>query len=211
MPGSGAVVGYAIGTVQVLFVDWWRRISTHRRQLRLLRAELRRLSTFKGKHRWEDGLPPEDEQLPIAPKGTDLFTKTVGEVEWTLTDEHSDDNSQQSMLQLLDGCSLLGRYAEWVLEVAEKAPHSTGPEEKEKLRKRGAAYADAYDDRLDAFLFLVDDALTDLDRRLNAATFTRQLKRVFFGRLRRGSNPPPLERNDPRIDEWKTKQIPPVG
>jgi hypothetical protein len=205
MPGIGAVVGYAIGTFQVLFVDWWRRIASHRRQLRLLRAELRRMRTFESKFSWDDGLPPMDEYVAVPPKPTDLFMKTVGETEWVLTDEHRDDNSQQSFLHLVDGCTTLKHYADKVLEVADRAPFA-GSEEKPKLRKRGAGYANAYDSKIDEVLFLIDDALKDLDRRLQASTFRTQFKRVFR-RLPVGENPPNLQPNDPRIEEWRRQRL----
>ena len=86
MSGLEAVVGYAVGTIQILFVDWWRRVATHKRQLRLLQAELRRLRTFDAKFRWKDGAPPDDGLVPAPPNPTDLFVRTVGETDWELTD-----------------------------------------------------------------------------------------------------------------------------
>jgi hypothetical protein len=209
MPGQSAVVGYAVGTAQVLVVDWWRKIAAHQRQLRLIRSELRRLRTFSSKFGWVNGLPPEDEQLAIPPIPTDLFIKTVAELDWTLTDEHRDDNSQQAILQLLDGYALLKRYADWVGAVAEKAPNATAGE-KGKLRERGATYADAYDARIDEVMLLTDETLTDIERRLANSGFWKQIRRIkrhVLG-LPKGTNPPPLVANDPRIAEWKAKQVP---
>lgn len=209
MLGTGALIGYAVGTVQVLFVDWWRRLATHRRQLRLLRAELRRMRTFSSKFGWESGLPPEDEHMAIPPRPSELFMKAVGEVEWTLTDENTDDNSQQSLLHIVDGTTVLKHYADKVHDISEKAPQ-TSADEKEQLRERGAAYANAYDARVDEVLFLIDDALSDLDRRLQLASTTLQLKRLWRG-IPRGENPAPLGSNDARLVEWKRKQIPPTS
>jgi hypothetical protein len=201
MQGIGAVIGYAVGTFQVLFIDWWRRVAAHRRQLRLLQAELRRLRTFEAQFKWVGGLPPLDERLPAAPQPTELFVKTVGEVEWPLTDEHRDDNTQQSLLHIVDGCTILKYYVDKVLEIADRAP-SVNPEEKERLRQRGVGYAAEYDDKIDELLFLLDDALRDMARRLELADMGRQLERAF-SELPPGENPKPLQKNDARVEAWR--------
>ena len=201
MQGVGAVIGYAVGTFQVLFVDWWRRVAAHRRQLTLLQAELRRLRTYEAQFNWVDGLPPLDERLPAAPQPTELFIKTVGEVDWRLTDEHRDDNSQQSFLHIVDGCAILKYYVDKVLEIADRAP-SANQGEKERLRQRGVGYAGEYDEKIDELLYLVDDALRDIKRRLELADIGRQLERAF-SELPPGDNPKPLQKNDPRVDSWR--------
>jgi hypothetical protein len=201
MPGLEAVAGYALGTLQVLIVDWWRRIVSHRRQLTLLQAELRRLRSFDSTFHWSDGLPPADEKIPRAPKETELFVRTVGEMDWRLTDEHDDDNAQQAFLHLLDGFSLLRFYADKVMEVADLARTATSAE-KLQLRVRGEAYANSYDSRLDDVLFQVDDSLREIARRLEIAKFNEQLDRAFSP-LPRGTNPAPFTLNDPRLAEWR--------
>jgi hypothetical protein len=65
--GIGAVLGYAVGTFQVLAVDGWQRCAAHRRQLRLLRAELLQLGTYDAQFDWADAGPPDDDQMPRPP------------------------------------------------------------------------------------------------------------------------------------------------
>jgi hypothetical protein len=201
MAGVEAIIGYAVGTFQVLFVDWWRRIAAHRRQLTLLQSELRRLRTYEAQFRWKDGLPPVDERLPAAPQPTELFVKTVGEIEWRMTDEHSQDNTQQSLLHIVDGCAMLKYYVDKSLEIVDRAPFADA-KDKERLRKKGAGYAAEYDQRIDEILFLIDDALRDIGRRIELADFGRQMERAF-GQLPAGANPKPLQENDWRVEEWR--------
>jgi hypothetical protein len=162
------------------------------------------LRTFEAKFRWEEGLPPEDEQIPTPPNPTDLFIKTVGEVEWRLTDEHVDDNTQQALLQLVDGCTTLRYYAGKVAEIADRAPLAS-PDEKRLLRERGSAYADIYDSKVDELLYFIDDALRDICRRLALTGLFSQLDRVIDG-IPQGENPLPLQPNDPRLAEWRANE-----
>ena len=201
MRGIEALAGYAIGTIQVLVIDWWRRIAAHKRNLRLLQAELRRMRTFEAKCGWDGGLPPEDEKIPAPPTPTELFVKTVGETEWRLTDEHRDDNTQQALLHILDGCSTLRHYSSKLQEIADRAPFADQTE-KAKLREKGEGYATAYDANIDEVLYLIDDALRDIARRLQMTDFFSQLDRVIDG-VPVGTNPPGLQPNDPRLDDWK--------
>ena len=62
-----ALIGYALGSAQILVIDWIRARTTHRRQLRLLRAELRRLSGFARKYNWEHDELPADDTHPNPP------------------------------------------------------------------------------------------------------------------------------------------------
>jgi hypothetical protein len=204
MPGISALVGYAIGTFQVLFIDWWRRVTSHRRQLTLLQAELRRLRGFDTQFGWVGDLPPDDEVLPIPPKPSDLLVRTIGEMDWRLTDEHRDDNSQQSFLDLADGCGVLNSYSDKVRELLEVAVTSTG-EEKSRAVKRAAGYSRSYDANLDRVLFHIDDALRDIGRRLELTTFGTQVGRALE-ELPAGINPPGVVANeDPRLQEWRVK------
>lgn len=66
--GSGiwGVVGYAVGTAQILILDWVNARKTHQSHLRLIRAELRRLRAINGKFGWKDTGPGAD-VLPSLP------------------------------------------------------------------------------------------------------------------------------------------------
>ena len=74
------------------------------------------------------------------------------------------------------------------------------------MRQRGTAYADIYDARIDTVLFLIDDALRDIDRRLITARGGAQLKRAFRQRPV-GVNPQPLQPDDPRIEKWRRDKL----
>src|SRR5262245_51933766 len=81
-----AIVGYAIGTVQVLFIDWARARTLHRSQLRLIRAELRRLAAIHAKFAWRDDGPGSD-VVPKPPELTPTFLQAVAAADFHLTDE----------------------------------------------------------------------------------------------------------------------------
>lgn len=205
MFGLSAVIGYAIGTLQILLIDWWRRVAAHRRHLCLLQAELRRLRTFEPKFEWVDGIPPEDEKVPRPPQETELFVRTVGETDWRLSDEIENDNTQQALLHILDGCWTLRLYASEVMAAVDQSRLEKDGEERLKLLFRAAAYAKAYDGEVDGVLYLVDDALRDLERRLALATLGEQLGRAF-NTLPRGQNPTLFQKNDPKFLEWKRRR-----
>ena len=59
-------------------------------------------------------------------------------------------------------------------------------------------YARAYDAELAYTMFIVDDAIREITRRLCAIRFPHQLARALRP-LPVGTNPPPLEKNDPRL------------
>jgi hypothetical protein len=50
--GSG-LRGYAIGSAQLLLIDWVRNRLSHTRHLRALHAEIRRAAAFNQKYEWQ--------------------------------------------------------------------------------------------------------------------------------------------------------------
>ena len=105
-----ALIGYAIGTLQVLALDWFRSRSSHRRRLRVLRAELRRLSLLREKYGWDQVTGPPHDWVPRPPVPTDAFVSLVVDTDFYLTDEHDDDNTQLALLEIVDGCDALRHY-----------------------------------------------------------------------------------------------------
>ncbi len=194
----GAVIGYAIGSVQILALEWWRKRSKHRTQLRLLRAELRRLAEFQIPFGWDKVTGPPNDQIPRPPEPTENFLTLIGEIDFYLTDEHHDDNTQFGLLNVADGCRVLAHYAQKVEECVDNARASTGPTAKE-FRDRAVEYSESYDKELARLQATISSALHDCERRLAVAKFWHQLTRRPLGDLPAGANPPPLAVNDPRV------------
>jgi hypothetical protein len=192
-----AVIGYAIGTVQVLALDWARRRTQHRTQLRLLKAELRRLAEFTVGYAWSKATGPPSDTLPKPPQPSPNFVALVGSLDFYLTDEHEDDNTQLGLLNILDGCDVLGYCAGQVRKLVDDISTAQGPVAV-KLWHRAVEYAEEYDLELARFQTIVSSAVADVERRLREVSLFRQMRRPI-GALPKGVNPAPLVRGDPRI------------
>ena len=108
-----ALFGYALGTLQILLPDCFRARNAHARHLRLLRADLRNAATYTAKFNWSEGKPVHL-QIPRRPRVSPTFESTLSETDFSLTDEHLDDNTQQSLLGITDGFQVLDYYlAKW--------------------------------------------------------------------------------------------------
>jgi hypothetical protein len=186
-----AIIGYALGSAQVLSIDWIRNRAQHRRQLRLLRADLRRLSEFNSHWNWQQGLPPVDDAIPNPPTITPSYQRLLGEIDFWLTDEHADDNTQQGLINIADGASVLGRYASDVLANTATATKASSSPEKAKYLTRAIETAQVYDKEVDRWLVMVSSSLKDVERRLRAATTFPQVRRSLLP-MPKGVNPPPL-------------------
>jgi hypothetical protein len=186
-----ALVGYALGSLQVLAIDWLRSRSQHRRQVRLLRAELSRLASFRSKFGWSAGKIPATDLVPNSPRITDGYITLVQDVDFWLTDEHKDDNTQEALLNIMDGCHVLQRYAEAVLNNVATAGEATTQADKEKWRDRAITNARAYDRELDRWLIMVDSGRQDVERRLDESRTLPQILRRLK-RMPKGKNPPIL-------------------
>jgi hypothetical protein len=193
-------VGYAVGTAQVLVVDWWRGVASHRRSLRLLHAELERSLLFDHKFQYSMTTPPKKER-PRPPLPTDKFLDTVAAADFGLTDEHVGDNSIGSFLSTIDSCNLLVRYADRVEALQAEIMKATtlpGSQEALDLWESAVEQAKAYDALLDRVRAGMVDALFDIERRLLEARFIPQVVRKFRP-LKRGVNPPRMTDDDSRI------------
>jgi hypothetical protein len=71
-----ALVGYAIGTVQILLLDWIRARVSHARQLRTLRAYLRQALKLAKTFDWDES-GPKDDFIPRAPYVGPKFVELV--------------------------------------------------------------------------------------------------------------------------------------
>jgi hypothetical protein len=186
-----ALIGFALGSSQVLLIDWIRARSQHRRQLRLLRSEIRRLSGFQRHWGLRHNVVPPDDTTPNPPRITASYQRLLQDVDFWLTDEHSDDNTQQGLIDVADGAVLLERYDAKVRDLLDDAKAAQTPAEKAKHLKRAVDTARAYDNELDRWHVMVTSALSDVERRLRSAGTFKQLGRAFRP-MPRGENPPPL-------------------
>lgn len=188
-----ALLGYALGSFQVIAIDWFRQRAAHRRQLRMLRAELRRLSEYRTAFNWtSDG--PANDSVPNPPTITPGYTRLLQEIDFWLTDEHHDDNTQQALINVADGTAVLARYAQAVHDLVAKIESAEGQAAREKLRERAIGNTQAYDAELARWNVMADSALNDVGRRLKTAGVWPQLWRIVRP-MPEGSNPdtlPPL-------------------
>ena len=200
-----ALAGYAIGTIQIIGLDWARARRRHAQELRLLRAELLRARIRESKFGWTVGDVPADDLVPEPPTVTEVFPSTVSRIDFSLTDEFEGDNTQEALLHLLDGLDQLRRYRDGALESVDQAGDGSDPERKRRSVERAYGYARKYDEVLDRVLFHIDSACEDVERRLHEATLRRQLPRVWR-ELPSGTAPPPIGPGDARLEQWKRER-----
>jgi hypothetical protein len=198
-----ALLGYAIGTAQILFVDWWRRRRDNIRRLRLIRAELRQVhERSKGRYGWDPTTGPKSDETPFPPQVSTEYSAVVAATDFYLTDEHDDDNTQQALLNIVDGVTLLVRYHDSVSELVDQARVEQDKFKKSELLARAVATAERYDGEANRLEYMATDALRDLRRRLGLTGVSTQVTRAMRGRLPPGDNPPPIRRlDDPRLRE----------
>lgn len=196
--GFAALVGYAIGTAQILVLDWFRARWAHARQLRLLRADLRRVSEFNAKFKLRSDRPPVSDELPRPASLSPNFLSTLAAMDFWITDEHRDDNSQEALIGIADGFVALSDIHARAMKELEIARSSTDTAEGRKHFERLVAYGTDYDREVDFIQYLVTDSLRDVERRIKAVRWWRQVPRLLRP-MPKGSNPPPLKRGDPRI------------
>ena len=193
-----AVIGYAIGSVQILLLEWLRRRIRHRQHLRALRSELRRAAGFTQKFAWDPQAGPKDNNLPRPPTVSSRYADLIVETEFYLTDEHDDDNTQEALLGIVDGCEGLKHYVTRIHAGLDTLRATSDPATHGSVKNDLMQIAQAYDKELEKVLFVIKDAIRELDRRLREARSWAQLNRPM-GRLPPGKNPPPLTDGDPRI------------
>ncbi len=186
-----ALGGFVLGSLQSLFLDWARHRSQHKRHLRALRAELLRLGAYTAKFDWtlERGVP--NDTVPNPPRVTASYERLLQDVDFWLTDEHSEDNTLQGLIDISDGVLLLQRYSSNVLGLTNEMRAAADPKAKQKLATRVIETSQAYDKELNRWLIMVRSAVLDVARRLRVARLTTQVARAFRS-MPSGTNPPSL-------------------
>lgn len=191
--------GYVLGTMQVVIIDWWNRRTEHRRQLRALRAELRRISTFDARFDIsDDGLRIESDYIPNVPVVNPRFLDLAMEMDFRLSDEHEDDNAQEGILDISTGCEFLQHHANEVRRRLELLKQTEDESRKKELRDEMVSLATHFNKHKDIQDATVESALSDVTRRMKEIRLWRQLNRPL-GKLPKGVNPPPLRPGDPRL------------
>src|SRR5438034_10481119 len=109
----------------------------------------------------------------------------------TPTSGHSDDNTQQGLIDIADGAAVLERYVADVRGLLDSMRSATTAKDKAKYAKRAQETAVVYDGELDRWLVIVHSALDDVQRRLVEAKLRRQLWRALRP-MPTGTNPPAL-------------------
>lgn len=170
------LIGYAIGTLQILAVEWIRRITRHRGDLRVLRAELRRAASYDGRFALDDAGSLDKETVPRPPRVSPRFADFVTQTAFHLTDKYRDAVTQEALLAILDSCAMFQE----TLDRFEKLVHELRDAE---VPDHAALIADLrgtardYDRRLDVFRPIVQNVINDIDERLQEASVWRQLNR----------------------------------
>ena len=203
--GLAALLGYAIGTAQILVLDWFRARWAHGRQLRLLRADLRRVAEFRATFNLRLDVPPESDQLPRPATLSPAFLSTVASVDFWITDEHRDDNTQQALLGVADGFAALSEIHARAMKELESLRSTTDIDQQKTRLERLVAYGADYDNQINVVHYTVRDALRDVERRLKTLRWWRQLPRLVLP-MPKGTNPPPLTPGDPRLNATRPKK-----
>lgn len=185
-----AFAGFALGSLQSLLLDWARARSQHRRQLRQWRSELRRLSEYRQLFGWNSDTGPSSDIVPNPPRITASYLRLLEATDFWLTDAHSDDNTQQALIEIADGVDLLGHYASETHRFVDSM-HGAAHDIKADLRERALETSQAYDKEHDRWRIMIESALLDIERRLRVANLLTQAGRLFRP-MPKGENPPPL-------------------
>lgn len=197
-----AVGGYALGTLQVLLVDWVRRRRGHKARLRTLRAEVERTLTLSHRFKWDGGI--EEDLIPKPPIVSPAYADLVTSIEFYLTDEFQGDNAQQVFLSVLDGIDILADTHRQIRERIALLPELRDKDRVDRLervQRELLQLAASYDERLGRFEATLKSGVQDIERRLKEARYPRQIVREvqgWFGGLPEGENPEPLRRGDLR-------------
>jgi hypothetical protein len=121
---------------------------------------------------------------------------TVTATDFLFTDEQQDDNSQEALLGLLDGCSALQYSSDSVHRLIDEANAAKTPAERAHAVQAAVSLAERFDRDRARLEVIVEDSIRDLDRRLREARFWPQFWRLFRRKLPIGSKPRALSDDD---------------
>ena len=171
------LIGYAIGTAQILAIEWFRQRSRHRSDLRVLRAELRRAASYDVRFAIDDASALDRRTAPRPPNVSSRFGDFVTQTAFHLTDLHDDVRTQEALLGILDACAMFRSTLDGFDARAAELRRTDAPARRSELLEDLRGFARDYDRRLEAFLPLLDTLIADVDERLQLASTWRQLNR----------------------------------
>src|SRR5258708_61141 len=91
-----------------------------------------RLVRLKTPHSAPPGVPPANDTTPNPPRVTPSYLGLLQHTDFWLTDEHSDDNTQQGLIDIADGAAVLERYVGDVRGLLDSVTSAKTPREKAK-------------------------------------------------------------------------------
>ena len=192
------LIGYVLGTSQILILDWVRERRNHARALRFLLAEVLRLQAFTERYEYESVPDVFRVHPPRPPHLSARFVETVSEADFTITDEHLGDNFQRVLLSVADtSVALLEEFASVERDMAKFLEFIKG-KRFDDLAARPTGVMEHYNTLADTFATQLHGVERDLRRRLREADLVKQLDRLITP-LEAGTNPPDLNLGDERV------------
>jgi hypothetical protein len=174
------VGGYAIGTAQIVGIDWWREIRAHRRQLRLLRAILKGAMQFNGRF---SPVFPSAGRRPKAPTFGPRYHDTVTSVDFALTG-HYKDGTLENLITWESTCDELRLLNEKACDRLDELDKPGSPLTISEQWAAAERAAKLYNETLDELRRFCDYTIGEMDRRLALATlraqFSRGVRRRWF-------------------------------
>ena len=172
------LIGYAVGTIQILVVEWWRSVRHHRLHLRLLISDLRGVRRNNNRASIEAFC---EGTTPVPPSVSAIFKETIGVADFSLSDQFRDgDNIQEALLSIGPNLDQLERgVGEMRLGIEvheEETPAIDSPE----IIARLSEMATQYNKSLDAMQDMVDDMIEHLEVRLADMSLWRQINRLIW-------------------------------
>lgn len=186
------LIGYAIGTAQIVVIEWIRRRVRHRSDLRVLLAELRRTRAYDGTFQIDQPGSADKQTMPRPPTVSSRFADFVTQTELHLTDPSEEARTQEALLGVLDACVMFQGICARFEATASELRRTTDPVYQSELAVNLRGMASDYDRRLVGFMKVLDTVLRDVQDRLRDASTWRQLNRLL-SLSSRGSQPQPTE------------------
>lgn len=191
--GFGALIGWLLARVSTL-KD--RRLA-HQRHLRLVRAELNRLATYRGRFPTVHPLLLLPTRPPPPPTPVTFWDSLIADLDFRLTDAYYDDPTPEVLIQILRGCEDVEDACARVVDCIAEARAIPSELHPMPPGTRAFAYLDfaveEHHARLQAVLNTIAKATVEIARRLDEVGPWRQMTRrvrLFFRPLKAA---PPLE------------------
>lgn len=174
-------LGYVVGTLQILAVDWYRAIQAHQQQIRLLRGLLKGAVQCDRKIACNPARPLHY-IYPVVPDLGPRLHETLAGVDFTRSDEAANADEIVSVLNAENGCWMLREMRRQFLVERDRTSAATDPIEQSKAWISACAAASTYDQKLDEVIPALREGVAEMERRLKVATLGQQLRRKLGSR-----------------------------